>query len=265
MRVAVRFGYLGDHFAGSQLQPAGRTVEGEFIDACVRLGLFSDRRDARVAFAGRTDRGVHARGQVAALSTSEGEQTVRYLTHHLPADIWCNGIAVVPDAFHPRKAALARTYRYYFHPRGHDLAVMDQAAAVFHGTHDFSRFARLSPGKDPRRTVISCRVAGTGDLGVITVTAESFLWHMVRCIASALLAAGEGSGTAEGIRARLTGADSRPVPPASPYGLVLWDVDCGVHWDPVEPSERSARRMAGLCDYHGVMRGIIRDLPGRGG
>ena len=72
MRVAVRFGYLGDHFAGSQLQPAGRTVEGEFIDACVRLGLFSDRRDARVAFAGRTDRGVHARGQVAALSTSEG-------------------------------------------------------------------------------------------------------------------------------------------------------------------------------------------------
>ena len=69
VRLAFRVGYLGDRYFGSQMQAKERTVEGEFVASCERLGLFSDYRDAGFLAAGRTDRGVHARGQVFAFST----------------------------------------------------------------------------------------------------------------------------------------------------------------------------------------------------
>jgi tRNA pseudouridine38-40 synthase len=74
MRLAFRLSYLGSRFYGSQMQASERTVEGEFVAACQRLSLFSDWREAGFQFAGRTDRGVHARGQVAAFTTAEPER-----------------------------------------------------------------------------------------------------------------------------------------------------------------------------------------------
>lgn len=70
VRLAFRIGYLGDGFYGSQYQPDRRTVEGEVINACLRGGLFSDPRSARLTISGRTDRGVHSRSQIIAFSTS---------------------------------------------------------------------------------------------------------------------------------------------------------------------------------------------------
>ncbi|MDD1717445.1 MAG: tRNA pseudouridine(38-40) synthase TruA, partial [Methanoregulaceae archaeon] len=102
MRLAFRVSYLGDLFLGSQLQAAGRTVEGVFIDACTRLSLFADWRSARFVSAGRTDRGVHARAQVFAFSTDFPERAIETLNWQLPPDCWCTGVVPVAGSFHPR-------------------------------------------------------------------------------------------------------------------------------------------------------------------
>jgi tRNA pseudouridine38-40 synthase len=75
MRLAFRLSYLGSRFYGSQMQATERTVEGEFVAACQRISLFSDWREAGFQFAGRTDRGVHACGQVAVFTTDEPART----------------------------------------------------------------------------------------------------------------------------------------------------------------------------------------------
>ncbi|WP_342679425.1 tRNA pseudouridine(38-40) synthase TruA [Methanofollis sp. UBA420] len=243
MRLAFRIGYWGDDFYGSQVQPDLRTVEGDVIAACIRIGLFSDPRDARFAFAGRTDRGVHAAGQVCAFTTAEPERAVAALRFELPADIWTTGWAEVHDLFSPRKEAAARTYRYYFVEHPGDTAAMDDAAQDFVGEHDFSLFSRQSE-RDPLRHVMAAHVADEDGFCVFTVTAESFLWNMVRCMAFALAAVGRGEMDAGGIRALLAGEGTARVPAAPPGGLILTDVAYPFPFTPLLPSPKAERALA---------------------
>ena len=83
VRLAFLVSYIGNGFYGSQIQVDRRTVEGEFVAACRRLNLFDDWRKAGFLFAGRTDRGVHACGQVAAFSTTEPERAVHTINTQL--------------------------------------------------------------------------------------------------------------------------------------------------------------------------------------
>jgi tRNA pseudouridine38-40 synthase len=255
VRLAFRFGYLGDRFGGSQVQAEERTVEGEFIAACIRCELFTDFREARFQTAGRTDRGVHARGQIAAFTTSAPERAVKALNWQLPPDIWVSGYAEVGPSFNPRYDARTRTYRYYFSPEGLDLESMDRAAERFRGTHDFSAFARVQ-GKDPHRTVLSTRVAPEDDLAFIEVSGESFLWHMVRYMAATLLRVGEGRVDPEHISHCLETGEKCCHSPAPAYGLVLWEVDCGVSFSPIPPDSRTVRHLGQLRDRHAVMERI---------
>jgi len=256
MRLAFRVAYLGDGFFGSQVQADRRTVEGEFTAACRRLALFDDWREARFAFAGRTDRGVHARGQVAAFDTREPDRAKSALNVQLPRDIWCTGVAEVPDAFHPRYDALFRTYRYFFPRIPLDRDAMAAAAALFTGRHDFSRLARVE-GKDPVRRVLSARVFEDGGFPCLEVTAESFLWQMVRGMAGALASVGQGQLGLEGIRELLDGSPGERFPPAPSSGLVLWEVGCGVGFLPVDRSPRSSAFLAAVRGHHEVMARVI--------
>lgn len=261
VRLAFRTAYLGDRFSGSQIQASDRTVEGEFIAACRRAELFSDPREARFLAAGRTDRGVHARRQVYAFSTLFPERAIAALPWQLPKDIRVTGYAVVEPDFHPRYRAASRTYRYYFGKRDLDGPAMHAAASQFIGTHDFSLFARIE-GKDPVRTVLSCRVSDDRGILCLEVTAESFLWHMVRYMASALLLAGEGKWSADTIASRLQGVDTGPLSPAPPHGLILWDVDCGISFQPLPDTGRSGQFVQDREEYHNVMAricGLLRE------
>ena len=263
VRLAFRFGYIGSRFAGSQVQPSDRTVEGEFIAACLRAGLFSDWHEARFATAGRTDRGVHARGQIAAFTTPYQFRAVEALNWQLPPDIWCTGYAVVDADFHPRYRAMARTYRYYIFGRPVDLGRMARAAHWFEGEHDYSAFCRPA-GKDPVRCIQSVRVFQEGRFTCIEVTARSFLWHMVRSMAAALIFVGEGEWDEGDIMRRLSGEDTRHVPPAVPEGLVLWDVECGTRFVPMPPDDRTVRFLRDSGRYHALMAmvtGILSPVP----
>ena len=99
------------------LPDAGRTAapwKASLSLPAERLKLFSDWRAAGFLSAGRTDRGVHARGQVIAFSTEFPDRAIKALNIQLPPDIWCTAYSEVLPAFHPRYDARSRTYRYYF-------------------------------------------------------------------------------------------------------------------------------------------------------
>jgi len=259
MRLAFRVAYLGDGFFGSQVQADRRTVEGEMIAAARRLSLFEDWREARFAFAGRTDRGVHARAQVAAFDTPDPDRARLALNLQLPRDCWCTGVAEVPPAFHPRYDARSRTYRYFFPKIRLDREAMTGAVRFFEGEHDFSRFARVEE-KDPIRNILSARVFDEGGFTCFEVAAESFLWQMVRGMAGALLAVGEGELDEDGIREFLAGSPGERHPPAPSSGLVLWDVDCGIRFEPIARSPRSTAFLSTVRSHHEVMARVTSIL-----
>jgi tRNA pseudouridine38-40 synthase len=259
VRLAFRVSYLGSRFFGSQMQASSRTVEGEFIAACRRLSLFEDWRQANFQSAGRTDRGVHARGQVIAFTTDEPGRAIGTINLQLPPDLWCSGFAEVPEEFHPRYDAKSRTYRYYFPEAPPGIGEMEKASRHFLGIHDFSNFARVVD-KNPQRNILGIRVAEEDGFVFFEVTAESFLWHQVRCMASALLRVGSGEAQEESILQYLEGEIDKALSPAPAEGLVLWETDCGVNWSPLPEGDKSTSFMDHLCRHHALMEKVCRLL-----
>jgi tRNA pseudouridine38-40 synthase len=218
-------------------------VQGEIEKALARL---SSGARVRVDGAGRTDAGVHARGQVIAftyagrLKRRELERAIRAL---LPPDIGLGTLRRVDRGFKPRYQAKWREYRYFIwngpqsplRERGAlgvrdklDLKAMSRAAAVFVGTHDFSAFG--GGDRQPVRTVHRVRLSRErqreGQWIAIEVVGNAFLRQMVRRMVAALLRAGHGRATAADVKAALadTGKPAFDGETAPPNGLVLWRV-----------------------------------------
>ena len=205
LRYRATVEYDGTEFAGFQVQPGHRTVQGELETALARLnGGVRQPVDG----AGRTDAGVHATGQVIAF-TYTGALSPSALTEALngtlPPDVAVRGVRRAAARFHPRYAARYREYRYtvWNGPRSPlrertalrvrnrlDTDAMARAATAFEGRHDFSPFGGADP--QPIRTVHAVRVRRTGDLVTIDVRADAFLRGMVRRMVAALLAVGTG-------------------------------------------------------------------------
>ncbi|WAI00382.1 tRNA pseudouridine(38-40) synthase TruA [Methanogenium organophilum] len=239
MRLAFQVAYIGTDFHGSQMQASSRTVEGTFIRDCQDLGLFDDWRKAGFAFSGRTDRGVHARRQICAFTTSLPERAIGRLNRILPEDCWCTGWAETDETFHPRYHAKTRTYRYYLYDDGTtDLACMQEAASLLLGTHNFTHFSRLK-GKNPEKTILSSQIHIENGFYVYEITAPGFLWNMVRCIVTALVAIGRNEIDTDYLTALLNATPRmRHLTPAPAEGLILWDIDCGITFTPLAVSGR---------------------------
>ena len=264
MILAFRFSYFGDRFFGSQVQPLHRTVEGEFIAAARRLHLFDDPRAAHFATAGRTDRGVHARGQVCSFATDIPERAIARLNQVLPEDIWCTAWTVASEGFHPRYSAVSRTYRYYFFPAPEEIAAMHEAAQELVGLHDFSTFSRAG-NKNPQRRILAARVFEEGPFAVFEVIGESFLWNMVRCMATALKQVGNGKIDRGDIALLLVCPAGERLPAAPPEGLILWDIEYGFPFTPLPADERSRRYPVDRHRYHMLMAELsARLVPGEG-
>jgi tRNA pseudouridine38-40 synthase len=239
------------------MQVSSRTVEGEFVAACQKLSLFDDWREAGFLFAGRTDRGVHATGQVAAFTTVVPDRAIQTINTRLPPDCWCIGYAKVGPQFHPRFDALSRTYRYYYAERPQDTGSMKTAAEHFVGTHNFSSFARVED-RNPLRTILRIAVEETDGFVCLEVTAESFLWHQIRNMATALLLVGNGEADTDSIPRLLSNTGEKPLQPAPAEGLILHDTDCGITWTPLPVHERSAGFVQDLCRHHALMEHVCR-------
>jgi len=194
---------------------------------------------------GRTDAGAHARGQVASISIPrpfDPAELQRALNAMLPPDIVVLGVSPAPDDFDPRRTARSRLYeyrvlnrkvasafdyRYSWLVRDRlDLAVMNCAAQIFVGEHDFAAFRSL--GTEVRTTirrVTSSEWTREGDILLYRVEANSFLRHMVRAMVAAMVEVGRGKLTADQVAAILAGLDRGAAPAnAPPGGLYLVEV-----------------------------------------
>jgi tRNA pseudouridine38-40 synthase len=185
VRYRARVEYDGTDFAGFQVQPGVRTVQGELEAALARICGGSR---VRIVAAGRTDAGVHAAGQVIAFTDPRGRtatELARALDALLPEDVAIREVKRVPAGYNPRYAARFREYRYtvWNGPRSPlrerfalgvreqlDTAAMERAASVLVGRHDFSAFGVAH--RQPVRTVHSVRVRRNGSL----VTRSSARW-----------------------------------------------------------------------------------------
>lgn len=242
MHYRLLLEYDGTDFHGWQIQLQARTVQAVLERAVAQL----IGESVRVAAAGRTDAGVHASGQVASFRTAKvlAPETIgRALNALTPDDITVRDVAIVEDAFDPRRSARSRTYLYrvwtrrlpspfwrryawhVFHPL--DIGAMARAAAELLGEHDFTSFrAADCDAASPVRRVMRSDIAVEGDLVIFTIEATAFLRHMVRNIVGTLVEVGTGRRDAAGIRALLHLRDRAAAgKTAPPHGLCLTRVD----------------------------------------
>lgn len=237
MRVACVVEYDGAGFRGWQVQEAGvRTVQAVVERALARVA------DAPVdtVCAGRTDSGVHATGQVIHFDTTAirpDKAWVMGTNDHLPPDVAIRGALAVPDAFHARYGAVARSYRYVivegwnrpalwraraaWSRRTLDAAAMQAGARWLVGEHDFTSFRTAAcQARHPVRTVHALEVARTGGTITIDIRANAFLHNMVRIIAGVLMTVGRGERPPEWVGEVLARRDrTRGGVTAPPQGL----------------------------------------------
>ncbi len=254
-RVRLDIAYDGTNFHGAQVQATGRTVGGEIEAALARI----TGATRRLAFAGRTDRGVHAAGQVAHVDLPAAlpdERLLRALNAVLSDDVAIIAARTVPASFHARYDARWREYRYQVwnaptrHPalarttwhlrRPLDLVALGAATTALLGEHDFAAFAGQGlgvPAKSDRRSTIRAILGATWQVAVAPVPAPDgrliefrvrgtgFLPQMVRTIVGAAIEVGMGRQRPEWFAAMQAGRDRAAVPaPAPPQGLSLWAV-----------------------------------------
>ena len=272
IRVRLDVGYDGSGFSGWARQPGRRTVQETLEGALARVLRLPEPPALTVA--GRTDAGVHARGQVAhcdvpAVRWAAGEDTaVRRLARLLPPDVRVHRIAPAPAGFDARFSAIWRRYAYrvcddaaaadplargstLWYRRRLDIEAMNEAALACLGEHDFAAFCRRREGASTVRSLQRLDWARTTPaLAEATVVADAFCHNMVRALVGALLRVGDGSKP-PGWPAQVLAAGARDpgVPVLPPHALCLEEV--GYPPD-AELSARAAlsrnlRSLAGDC------------------
>ncbi|MBN1686096.1 MAG: tRNA pseudouridine(38-40) synthase TruA [Spirochaetales bacterium] len=197
--------YDGTDFCGWQIQRQERTVQGVVEEALFRL----HEHPVRVKAAGRTDSGVHARGQVISFesdSTVPDERFARALNSRLPRDVRAVAVHPVDDEFHARYTARRRIYKYYLLPAAYsdpfarrycltvkrdlDMQRLNGYAGRILGVHDFTTFAAASDDSGSMmRQIFSSAFCLEGRFIVYRIEGNSFLWKMVRSLVGTMLAA----------------------------------------------------------------------------
>lgn len=241
MRIALGISYQGSAYHGWQSQKGLVCIQ-----TCLEQAI-SQVADHPISLscAGRTDKGVHALGQVAHFDSSVQRSQRAWLlgcNSHLPPDIRINWVQVVDSTFHARFSATARRYYYiiYNHPLKNALwnqytthnyyplneKDMQFAAQYLMGEHDFSSFrAAGCQAKNARREVQHIKVMREGSYVIIDIQANAFLHHMVRNMSAVLMSIGAGKKPIEWAKEVLLAQDRKAADiTASPNGLYLCQV-----------------------------------------
>lgn len=255
LRIRVDLSYDGTSFSGWAAQPGRRTVEGTLTEALTTVLRLDE--PVRLTVAGRTDAGVHARGQVAHLDVDPAawerlrgrtgrtpeEAAASRLRGILPADIAVRGVGRAPEGFDARFSALRRRYLYRVCDdpaladplrrtdtvlvRGPlDVGAMDAAAGRLVGLHDFAAFCRRRDGATTVRTLLHYGWTRTAD-GTVEgrVEADAFCHSMVRALVGAVVPVGEGRFADDVPLRVLTGRERDPRVKVMPaHGLSLEEV-----------------------------------------
>jgi len=241
-RYRITVAYDGTAYAGWQMQPGNPTIQESLQVALRKLC----GEDVNVHGSGRTDAGVHARGQVAHFDFPRPFaplSLVRAINAYIPPDIRVLDASIAAPDFDARRDASGKEYRYFiwngpmmpptarlYHlhlPAPLDLVAMRDAAAVLTGRHDFAAFS-ANPNRYVEttvRTVHSLAVENENEVITVAACGEGFLYKMVRSIAGWLIRVGQGDVNARDTAAVLASRErTAAVPTAPPQGLFLWSV-----------------------------------------
>ena len=244
MAVTLRMlvSYEGTEISGFQRQKGARSVQAD-LEAAI---LAVTSQEVRLRAAGRTDAGVHAKGQVVASEVEKEwplEKWPLAINSALKPDIRVRAVLTGAPGFEPARQAAGKAYRYlidparvadpltrrvaYSHPRPLDLDAMREGAAALVGRYDFKALqAAGSSARTSERHIYRLAVeAEPSGLISITVAADGFLYHMVRNIAGLLLAVGRDALRPVAIKGLIEGRDRSALPPTAPaHGLCLMRV-----------------------------------------
>ena len=241
MNYKIKIAYDGTRFNGWQRQKENDNTIQTVIEKAIADVL---GEKVEINGSGRTDAGVHAKGQVANFKTGvkiDKEAFLREVNGKLPSTIALKTVEEAEERFHARLNAKSKIYeytlwkapynnafgkRFAFECDGLDVEKMRKAAESFIGTHDFIGFSSLKKSKKSTvRTVYSIDIAETDEVIKISYKGNGFLYNMVRIMTGTLIEAGEGKKDAEDIKAVLeTGVRSLAGFTAPPMGLCLKDV-----------------------------------------
>lgn len=244
--------YEGTRYNGWQRQGnTDQTVQGKLETVLTRLFDVS----VEVHGSGRTDAGVHARGQVANFHVPQrrkAEDIQEYLNYYLPKDICIYGLEETHERFHSRLSAAGKTYCYrivtdrrrpvfeqrfvWWLPECLDKGAMDQAARYLVGTHDYAAFCgNPKMKKSTVRTIDCLDIHETEGMLRITVHGDGFLQNMVRILTGTLVEVGQGQKSAEEMP-RILSARVRAMagPAAPPQGLFLESVNYDPPFLPID-------------------------------
>ena len=231
--------YDGTRYHGWQRLAGARTVQSTVETALTQIFA----QPVEISGSGRTDAGVHARGQVASFAAPERDcaSVLRQLRALLPTDIGALSLSPASARFHARLSATRKTYHYRIwnsevpdvferrwrvaFPQRLDEEAMHRAAACLIGRHDFGAFSSAGRKKSTVRTLKELSIVRTGDEICFVLTADGFLYNMVRILVGTLLEVGTGERTAESVAALLDGAPRAQAGKTAPArGLCLMEV-----------------------------------------
>lgn len=237
-RVKLIVAYDGTAYCGWQLQPNGRTIEGELNQTLSSLL----QEDIHVIGASRTDSGVHALCNIAVFDTQTripAEKISYALNQRLPEDIRIKKSCEVAAEFHPRHCSSRKTYEYRIYQDSFpepvrrlythftyvplDMDRMREGAVWLIGEHDFKSFCSTAAVVETTvRTILSINIEKQGKEIVISVCGTGFLYNMVRIIVGTLMEVGRGSYPPEHVREILEAKDRQAAGPTAPAcGLTL--------------------------------------------
>ena len=240
-RIMLTVAYDGTNYHGWQIQPNTLTIEQVLDNAINKV----TGEKVHVIGASRTDAGVHAKGNVAVFDTQArmpAEKISYALNTRLPEDIRIQDSCEVPSDFHPRFQKTTKTYEYrilnrrfpdptrrlnsffYYYPL--DVVKMQEASLYLVGEHDFKSFCTEKPEvTNTVRTIYSLNVIKEGDMIIIRVTGNGFLYNMVRIISGTLIEIGYGQYPPERMQKILDAKDRSAAGPTAPaQGLTLMGI-----------------------------------------
>lgn len=243
--------YFGDNYHGIAAQPNLKTIEEELLNALIKKKYILPRNSIQIS--GRTDKGVHARGQVIGFLNERDCFHPIEVNNVLPDDIiiWAYSIVHTEEEIetfidnsniklnernktilnrvkNPRFNALNRNYKYFYQDSSTlDLQKIKETLAILRGSHDFKNFCKYEKNRSTNRTMDSITFEKKENLWIFNFVAKSFLWKQIRKMMDVILKIGRGEWPvefAEKLFDPLEKKISVKIMPISPSGLVLWDV-----------------------------------------
>lgn len=259
----IRLFYLGDNYYGSQKQLGFKTIQSELINA-VEKWSGESHSTRTIQLSGRTDRGVHALGQLVMIST-EKQLSIDKINKYLPDDIIVWARAKAPEGFRPRSSPLLRHYRYFLGEEWKtlDMVRIRQAISILSGSRDFNMLSKPDERRNTVTTILNAHIDEISGVPFLDIIGTSFLWKFVRKVVTLLKQIGLGNLEPDVIYEIIQGVKKTihsGIEPAPPECLILLETIIPIRFIPNKYGQRKIQKI--LTDRFDYLVRSVRTFHG---